>query len=635
LIPISTLLDIKKDYEERAAEIQSGEDYPFYAWCCKNVPGYKTLKGNLEFRKKVLERAANDLDYKNDIYAMCSRDMLFTINTFYYTYNPEIVGGEFVLPFVTYPFQDVVFDDIEYSIERPTDQISEKSRKMGASWMNLTAFTWKWNYEPHSTFRLLSRNEKLVDFAEDPDCIFWKIDFLLENLPLWLQPEYKRVNLLFKNEDNKATMTGLSTTSDSATGGRCTAMLLDEFAKVPDGRGMLSSTRDVTRCRIFNSTHKGAATAFYSLTKGKTRKVIIHWSVHPERNKGMYYSVGNEIVRLDDWAGVVQMGDEDFNFPDDYAFRKDGKLRSPYYDNECDRAEHPREIAQELDIDPFSADSQYFDAAMIDEIEKEHCCHPYDEGRLEFDADTFDPLEFVHGVNGELKLWTNLDSDGKFEYGIEVAAGCDISAGTGASNSTGTFVNVKTGEKLASYANPNIRPEAFAGLMIALCRFFNSAFLIPDASGPTGRVFCDEILRLGYRNIYYRRNEEGLNKKVSDRPGIFLNTKEKSALLGLYHGCLRHKTFIQRDSVANQECLEYIHKTGNEIVHSSSANSIDPSGAGDSHGDRVIADALAAKGIIFFGKKVTGKGGRGVPPPNSYAGRKAARELKQRKSKAW
>ena len=100
MIPVSTLLDIKKDYEERAAEIQSGEDYPFYAWCCKNVPGYKTLKGNLEFRKKVLERAANDLDYKNDIYAMCSRDMLFYINTFCFTYNPRVIDTPMVIPFI-------------------------------------------------------------------------------------------------------------------------------------------------------------------------------------------------------------------------------------------------------------------------------------------------------------------------------------------------------------------------------------------------------------------------------------------------------------------------------------------------------------------------------------------------------
>jgi hypothetical protein len=639
MIPVQTLLDIRQEYAEKAAEIQSGDQYPFYAWCCKNVKGYKTLRGNLEFRKKILELAANDIDFKNDIFAMCKRDMLFAINTFYFTYNPEIVDGDFVVPFITYSFQDVVLDDIKYSIERPTDQISEKSRKMGASWMNLTVFTWKWNYEPHSTFRLLSRNEDLVDRSEDPDCIFWKIDFLLENLPVWMQPNYKRVHLLFKNEDNQATLTGLSTTSDAATGGRCTAMLLDEFAKVPDGRGMLSSTRDVTRCRVFNSTHKGSASAFYSLTKGKTRKVIIHWSAHPERNKGLYYSVKGKLIRMDDWKGVVQMGDDDFNFPEDYNFRKDGKLRSPYYDNECDRAEHPREIAQELDMDPFSSDSQYFDPEIIEKIEKENVCNPYDEGEVEFDADSLDPLGFVHGVNGPLKLWVYPDYLNQIDRNLEIGVGVDIAAGTGASNSTATFVNLRTGEKLAEYANPWVRPEYFAHIVIALCRYFNDSFMVFDASGPTGRVFSDELIRVGYRNIYYRRDEVGLSKKVSDKPGIFLNTKEKAAVLGAQRRSLKDGTFIQRSHDANQEYLEYIQKSGEEITHSSAANSVDPSGAGQSHGDRVISDALANKCIQFMGKmpKSSRKGEkpRGDPPKRSFAGRKLAQLLKSRKSERW
>ena len=636
MIPVRSLLELRKDYERRCVEIKDSGKYPFYSWCCENVPGYKTMKGNLEFRIAVLKRASEDIDYKNDLYAMCSRDMLFYINTFCFTYDPRLT--EKVVPFITYDFQDVNLDSIKFSIERPADQLAEKSRDMGASWMNLIVMQWMWQFRPYSTFRLLSRNENLVDRSEDPDCLFWKLDFLIEHQPRWLTPEYIRVNLLFKNEDNKATMTGLSTTSDAATGGRCTAMLLDEFAKVPDGHGMLSSTRDVTRCRIFNSSHKGAATAFHKLSTGTITKSVMHWSVHPDKARGMYHSEGNKVILHSKFKGLVDMSEmgKTFYFPDDYPFRKDGKLRSPFYDNECDRAAHPMEIAQELDMDPFSSDFQFFDPSLIDEIERQHVCHPFDEGEIEFDTDSFEPLGFTHGVNGPLKIWFYPVNTSTLNRNIDVGCGCDIGAGTGASNSTLSFVNLRTGEKLAEYANPNISPEAFAGLTVSYCKYFNDAFLVFDASGPTGQQFSQELIRIGYRNLYYRRNEEGINKKITDKPGVFLNTKPRALILGLYRRMLKDKTFIQRSHEANQECLEYIQKTSEEIIHSSAADNIDPSGAGMSHGDRCIADCCAAKCIEFMNmmpKK--GEIDMGSIPPNCYAAVVREREAKARKEKEW
>jgi hypothetical protein len=218
-----------------------------------------------------------------------------------------------------------------------------------------------------------------------------------------------------------------------------------------------------------------------------------------------------------------------------------------------------------------------------------------------------------------------------------MGVGVDISAGTGASNTTAAFGNIETGEKVAEYASPNIKPEAFSKLLIAMCKYFNDAFMVPDGGGP-GRITCDELIRLGYRNLYYRRNEEGLSKKVSDKPGVFLNPKEKAAVFGIYRRKLKDRTFIQRSSLANQECLQYIFTTGNKIEHSSALNSIDPSGAGESHGDRVVADVLLAKCYEFLGpKKVQGKGEKqqGPAPARSFAGRKRAQMLKERKSKEW
>lgn len=636
MIPVATLLQLKEDYTVRCKEIRDSGDYPFYSWCCKNVPGYKTMLGNLKFRKKILELAANDIEFKNDLWAMCNRDMLFYINTFCFTYDPRLLPKPAEVPFITYEFQDVALDDIKNAIEAPHDEATEKSRGVGASWMYLQVLGWFTHFKAYLSFRLLSENAAKVDDSIDPDALFWKLRFWLEHLPTWLAPNYRYKEMSILNEDNKSTLTGCTTTSDASRGGRCTAMLPDEFAAVPDGHGMLESTQHVTKCRLFNSTHKGSATAFYKLTIGPIKKLIIHWSVHPIFQVGLYHSEGNEVIRHDNFSGEVTVTRKTYNYPEDYPFRKDGKLRSPWYDNECDRAINQMAIAQELDMDPFSSVSQFFDPGMIDEIERQHVCHPFSEGEVEFDPDSMEPLGFTEGTNGPLKLWIYPCSTNTIDRNLEIGCGCDVGAGTGASNSTMTFVNLRTGEKIAEYANPWIKPESFAELAIAYWKYFNNAFVVFDASGTTGQIFSQEIMRLGYSNLYYRQNDESITKKVSDKPGIFLNSKPRAILLGLYRRMLKDRSFVQRSSVANQECLEYIQKTPEEIIHSSAVNNIDPSGAGMAHGDRVISDSCAAKAVEFMGKMPKkGENDSGKIPDNCYAALMRDREDAKRKENLW
>lgn len=609
--------------------------YPFYQWCCQNVPGYKTRRGNLLFRKKVLKLAFEKEDFALQLWIMCSRDLLFFINTFCFTYDPRLVPDKIPeIPFITYEFQDVAFHDIRMAIINKYDQLTEKSRTMGLSWMYLMVFLWMFDFIDYAAFRLLSRNEDLVDKDEDPDCLFWKVLFAMEHLPSFLQPDYNHVHLHMKNYDNNATIDGCSTTSDAARGGRCTALFPDEFAAVPDGAGMLAATRDVSKCRLFNSTHHGAGTAFYRMSVGSINKLTVHWSVHPLYNPGLYYSEGKKLIRVDkEFKGEVWIEDKTYDFPDNYPFILDGKLRSPWYDNECARADHPMEIAQELDIDPFAADFQFFTGTLIPDIETEDVRPPFHEGMLEFDEDSLDPLEFIEGKNGPMKLWIHPDMYGRFPVDLQVGVGVDVSAGTGASNSARSYVNLRTGEKIAEYVNPFVKPEAFARVGIALNKWFNDAFEVPDGAGP-GRTYCDELMSLGYRDIYFRRDEVGLKKKVSDKPGVFLNPKEKMAIFGKYRRALKEKSFIQRSHEANQECLAYIHIGGNKIEHTKAVKSVDPSGAGDSHGDRCVADACANKCLELLGAK-NPSSVPGSEPRHCWAARKREAEQKKHREKEW
>ena len=78
MMTVEQLLTSSTDYSQRFQQVK--EKYPFYKWCCQNVPGYKTPEGNLLFRKMVLELALEKEDFAHQLWIMCSRDLLFYIN---------------------------------------------------------------------------------------------------------------------------------------------------------------------------------------------------------------------------------------------------------------------------------------------------------------------------------------------------------------------------------------------------------------------------------------------------------------------------------------------------------------------------------------------------------------------------
>ncbi len=544
----------------------------------------KDFYANLRFRKEMIRLGCSDEKAAEELWIMCRRDLLFYVNTFVWTYDPRLEPS--ALPFITYDYQDDALMETELAIVKGEDLLFEKSRDMGATWIGTTTIEKRWHFHALQSFLMLSRVEDMVDKTEDPDCLFWKIDFIHKYLPPFLAPAINRNKLHIYNKDNDSTIDGTSTTGNAGRGGRRTAIFLDEFASIDQGHEVLSSTRDVTRCRLFNSTPKGTGNAFYDMRQTNIKKLRFHWSQHPVKSAGLYTSE----------AGKLKILDKGYEFEPDYPFILDGKLRSPWYDNECRRAAHPMEIAQELDIDYLGSDYQFFVTDVINRIQKQDVREPYKTGELEYDADSCRPLYFTEQQGGRLQVWVNIDPAGKIPEDIKCVLGVDIAAGTGASNSAISVVNEKTGEKIAEYACPYIKPEALAKYAISLAQWCNNGFMIWDGGGH-GRVFGDTVIELGFRNVYYRQNDQSITKKVSDIPGCFLTGSNKLAILGAYRKALDSGAYTQRSYEANRECLQYVFTSKSTVEHASSRNTVDPTGARDNHGDRVIADALAYKAI--------------------------------------
>jgi hypothetical protein len=577
----------------------------------------KELGANAAFRADLLRKAGRNPGLQRQLWKMCKEDVLFYINGFSFTSNPKMseMGHSPRVPFVTWEFQDRAIRELVEAILNGRDVTCPKSREMGASWIILSVFEWFWHFHEEQTFGLVSRTEDYVDKRGDSKSLFWKIDYIHQNQPKWLLPtgremgddDPNRKALFLLNADNGSMLLGEATTGDVFRGGRLTGLLLDEFAavKTDDGFRVAKSTRDVTNCRIFNSTPQGSANAFYEVVHNTSAKQIrMHWTDHPFKAMGLYRTGANgKVELLDGFHGHVEKlrkGEEpiDVLFPDSYPFVLDGKMRSPWYDNQESRCASAQEIAQELDINFSGSDYAFFDADFINILRKKYARPPILVGEINYTVDGLQPRRFREDDKGKLRLWMNLEgADFRVEAGRSFVIGADISAGTGASNSVATIADLKTGHKVGVFKTPRMDPKDFARQVIALCKYFNSAFLIWDGSGPTGKVFTNVVIDSDYRYIYFRRNEKAIGRRISDNPGYFINSESRETLLTEYRADLSESRFINPSDEGLLECLQFIRRPGGAVEHTAAANSQDPSGARSAHGDEVIADALASVAI--------------------------------------
>ena len=481
---------------------------------------------------------------------------------------------------VTYKFQDEAISTINNSIG-VSDLVISKSRDMGASWMLVGVFLWRWMFRDGQSFLLVSRNEDYVDKAGNPKSLYWKIDFIMKHLPGWMLPSFSRSKLRLSNNANGSTIDGESTTGDVARGDRRTAIGLDEFAAFDTDAGYraLAATRDATNSRIFNSTPNGTSNAFHSVAQNEEiPQLRLHWMLHPKKAKGLYY--------------------------------EGEKARSPWYDKEVKRCGSPVEVAQELDISFGASQQLFFDISLLASYQSKFVRAPYVRGEIEFD-DKLSEIVFTEQPRGRLKMWAHPDPLGEMPADRSYAIGIDIATGTGSSNSCLSVVDRKTREKVAEFASPKMRPDQLAKYAVAMARWLKDpygrpALLCWEAAGP-GRIFGDVVVELGHREIWFRHKEGTAFKKTSDMMGWIPSKESKLTLFGNYRRQLFSEAFINRSREALNECSEIVYMPGGGIEHTRSISVRDSSGARFNHGDRATADALVCMAIGYEGNRATPK----------------------------
>jgi hypothetical protein len=597
---------------------------------------------NLLFRQEICRRTMVEPEFAGRMRAACRADFFYFLNTYCWTIDQKRPFSRKKIPFISYRYQDKGFDVLLDSLEQGFDVQVEKSRQMGASWMFVLLVVWCWLYRDGQNFLLLSRSDEYVDKSNEPKSLFWKIDFILRNLPKHMLPrgwDWKKHRLVKRvvNPQNGNTIVGEATTEDSGRGGTFTAVLHDEFAACDVGMGILKSTRSATGTRWFNSTPKGTGNAHYRVVQlsrtnpRQVRPLRFHWSDHPEFGRLRYKldKEGNVSpargTRKRDLDAYLAENEDLVASLKKRGFWQEFRQRSAWFDIQCARATTKAEIAQEVEIDYGGAGYQFFDSRDIHDLIQLYCTVPKYVGDLEFDPETLESMKFRPHGHGNLSLWCELIKD--TPPAKPYVLGIDAAAGTGASNSVISIWDSKSSEKVAQYVDPNIKPERLAKLAIATAKWFWDAYIIWETNG-SGRAFGDAIIEWGYGRFYKRpsRTETG---ETGANAGWAPTRDNKYQLLSQYRGALSDRVVCNRCEQAMSETLEYLFLGNNWVEHSSLNENEDPSGARDQHGDRVIADALAVKVMDDQPKQVTVV--ENDYSPLSVAGRRAMTEALRKK----
>jgi hypothetical protein len=242
---------------------------------------------------------AHHVIYKSDPCAFIQDWML--------TYDPRLKMP--FIPFILFPKQKEYIYWLSNLIEIKSDGLMEKSRDVGASWLNMAFAIWALCYMPGVKVGFGSRKEKYVDCIGDPDSLFEKGRLILTKLPREFKPNYTAPFMKIMNHDTGATITG-EAGDNIGRGGRNTIYLKDEsaFYERPERiEAALSQNSDV---KIDVSTPNGNGNPFYKKRfGGKIPVFVFDWRDDPRKDAEWYKK---QQETLEPWI-LAQEVDRDYN----------------------------------------------------------------------------------------------------------------------------------------------------------------------------------------------------------------------------------------------------------------------------------------------------------------------------------
>lgn len=623
----------------------------------------RTIPENLEFRIKLHSKMAHDPKMYQAYLELCGVKPAILFNSSFSVYEPRALPGYQNVPFILRPKQELAVDRLHWAIENatannPHNIVVDKSREEGATELITKLFTVHFLLHGDTYFLVGSRVEDFVDRGTNVKdtplgmkvfgshkTLFHKILYGLCSLPPYMQPALRKSHLLVENLYNSSKIGGESTTDNFGAGDRAKAVLVDECARVEPtiAQYIIENIQDTTHCAIFNSTHFrwGSGHPFAKLlNSNKIEVVTLGWEDNPVKNPGLYRSpdldaieiididyyrnkcptIFNEIeahksfkysdlqLKIAEASSDIQEQCSDIKLIADGGEGNFNCVRSVWFDQQEARGRSRQDIAINILRIPQGSADQFFDDTNLIRIEKKFVREPDYTGTINYVIDKKRPVDikFKRGGPKLLKWWGPLPK-GRPRQDHNYIVSCDISRGTGASNSVATITDINTSEVVGLYVNPFIDVTDFAELSVALCLWCGggtkSAYLIWEANGP-GDTFAARIRKIGYTFVYYRVDERKKTRKRSRNKQYGWHSSTgingtKTDLLGQLDAAIneslqnnkRFPFLVVHDIETIRELRDYIF-LGDRIDVGLSAQALESSGARYAHGDRVIATAM-------------------------------------------
>ena len=611
----------------------------------------REMQANLDYRKKLYVLLTKDPGWRKTFCEMMWNKPEIAYDSILWTFNPRNKAGKRNLPFILRPQQRVVVNEVNEAIIKGHDRAINKSRDEGATEIVTKLFALHWMLNPECMFLLGSRKEEYVDrgtildlensrVGGDHKCLFHKTLYAIAHIPDILKPKFRKSYMHFENLDNGAVIDGESTNENFAAGDRRTAIFLDEFGRVDYNiaKNIRDTVNDTSDCILYGSTHfYGAGHPFNKVIRNKaTRVSLLPWYKNPEKSAGLYASPELNVIEIKDIDYYRQLCPVVFNdvepnrpfiysdfekslltYPEEIQkvlsglqFRADGceeipgDLRSPWHDKEELRRTR-RDLSQNIWMCPTGASDMYFDAVINDRIRMRFVKHPVTEGEIKWDCDSNGKIKsswLLQNAGKKRLSWYTSLANGRPRQDHNYIIGCDISLGTGASNSVACIVDANTREAVGFWKCPDTTPENFADQVEAISNWVGGAvksYIIWENNGGQGINFGRRIT--GFHThfpVYINTNEQIRERKRGNKYGWNSNTERKDDLLTCLKialsESLKSEKVTKWVTVYDEGCVDelddYIWYESGDIGASERAD--EKSGARKRHGDAVIALGL-------------------------------------------
>jgi phage terminase large subunit len=207
------------------------------------------------------------------------------------TYDPRLKGVKSV-PFVLMPRQR---EWIDWVLERRANDengITPKSRELGMSWLAMMLSVWMCLFEEGVSIGFGSQVKSDVDNSQNPDSLFWKGRFILENLPVeftggWTAKD-NAIDMQMRFPATGGMIAG-DCGDDIGRGGRKTIFFVDEAAHLDHPELAEASLSATTNCRIDISSVRGSNNPFgRKMTEGHVPCFQYHWRQDMRKDDAWY-----------------------------------------------------------------------------------------------------------------------------------------------------------------------------------------------------------------------------------------------------------------------------------------------------------------------------------------------------------